>query len=292
MSVTSETSDSVCDCAPTPAEIRAALDHMLFSNVFSRSPQLGAFLRFVTEAVLHGKGDRIKAYAIGVEVLRRDPTFDPQIDPIVRVEATRLRRAMERYYAGPGQDDSIVIDLPRGSYAPAFRRRELATPVELGRHGRAVAGTVASDAHACAAGGGHDRRHRRGRVRLLCRSPGGDYGFNRRFCARRRNAAQCSAARRQRHAGRTDRADSRHRYAVARFRRPRTAARQDRRCVRAFRHDQRGVQPGAGECRYADAHAAYGLHAVRFAGICRKRRQCLVYAHQRGRGQGRMVADL
>ena len=129
MSVMSETIDSVRDPAPTPDEIRAALDHMLFSEVFSRSPQLGAFLRFVTEAVLHGKGDRIKAYTIGVEVLRRDPTFDPQIDPIVRVEATRLRRAMERYYTGPGVDDPIVIELPRGSYVPAFRRRECAAPV-------------------------------------------------------------------------------------------------------------------------------------------------------------------
>jgi hypothetical protein len=129
MSVMSETIDSVHDPAPTPDEIRAALDHMLFSEVFSRSPQLGAFLRFVTEAVLHGKGDRIKAYTIGVEVLRRDPTFDPQIDPIVRVEATRLRRAMERYYTGPGVDDRIVIELPRGSYVPAFRRRECAAPV-------------------------------------------------------------------------------------------------------------------------------------------------------------------
>src|SRR5215207_2376825 len=124
MSVMSETIDS----APTPDEVRAALDHMMFSEVFSRSPQLGAFLRFVTEAVLHGKGDRIKAYTIGVEVLRRDPTFDPQIDPIVRVEATRLRRAMERYYTGPGVDDPIVIELPRGSYVPTFRRRECAAP--------------------------------------------------------------------------------------------------------------------------------------------------------------------
>ena len=79
---------------------------MIGSDVFSRSPQLGAFLRFVVEAVLHGKADRIKAYTIGVEVLRRDTRFDPQLDPIVRVEATRLRRAIERYYAGPGADRS------------------------------------------------------------------------------------------------------------------------------------------------------------------------------------------
>ncbi len=111
---------------PTPDDIRAALNRMVASHVFSRSPQLGAFMRFVVEAVLHGKGDRIKAYTIGVEVLRRDVKFDPQLDPIVRVEATRLRRAIERYYSGPGADDPIVIDLPRGSYVPTFRRREIA----------------------------------------------------------------------------------------------------------------------------------------------------------------------
>jgi hypothetical protein len=128
MNAMAEAIDSASELAPSPDEIRAALDHILFSEVFRRSPQLGAFLSFVTEAVLHGKGDRIKAYTIGVEVLRRDAKFDPQIDPIVRVEATRLRRAIERYYAGAGQDDSIIIDLPRGSYVPTFRRREYAEP--------------------------------------------------------------------------------------------------------------------------------------------------------------------
>ena len=117
--------DSVGDY-PAPDEIRAASERMIASDVFSRSPQLGAFLRFVVEAVLHGKADRIKAYTIGVEVLRRDTKFDPQLDPIVRVEATRLRRAIERYYAGPGATDPLIIDLPRGSYVPTFRRREIA----------------------------------------------------------------------------------------------------------------------------------------------------------------------
>jgi tetratricopeptide (TPR) repeat protein len=114
--------------APAPAEIRAAVERMIASDVFARSPQLGAFLRFVTDATLSGKSDRIKAYTIGVEVLRRDTSFDPQLDPIVRVEATRLRRAIERYYAGSGQDEPIVVDLPRGSYVPAFRWRESTVP--------------------------------------------------------------------------------------------------------------------------------------------------------------------
>jgi tetratricopeptide (TPR) repeat protein len=119
------TSDgTLVDHPPSPDEIRATVGRMIVSEAFGRSPQLGAFLRFVVEAVLQGKSDRIKGYTIGVEVLRRDVSFDPQSDPIVRVEATRLRRTLERYYAGPGADDQVVIDLPRGSYVPTFQRRQ------------------------------------------------------------------------------------------------------------------------------------------------------------------------
>ena len=108
---------------PAPEEIRGALEHIVASDIFRPSPQLGAFLRFVVEAALQGKSDTIKGYTIGVEALKRSPDFDPQIDPIVRVEATRLRRAMERYYAGPGADAAVVIELGRGSYVPSFSYR-------------------------------------------------------------------------------------------------------------------------------------------------------------------------
>ena len=118
---------------PAPDEIRAQLDRMIASDEFSRSPQLGAFLRFVVESVLQGTSNRIKAYTIAVEVLRRNIKFDPQVDPIVRVEATRLRRTIDRYYAGLGSDDTIRIELPRGSYIPTFSRRAVisATPMRL-----------------------------------------------------------------------------------------------------------------------------------------------------------------
>jgi hypothetical protein len=69
---------SPVDDAPSRDEIRATVDCMIVSEAFGRSPQLGAFLRFVVEAVLQGKSDRIKGYTIGVEVLRRDVSFDPQ----------------------------------------------------------------------------------------------------------------------------------------------------------------------------------------------------------------------
>ena len=105
------------------AEVRAQVQRMTASDVFASSPQLAAFLVFVVEAVLRGHGERLKGYTIGVEVLRRDVNFDPQIDPIVRVEATRLRRAIERYYSGPGADDPVVIGLPRGGYVPRISLR-------------------------------------------------------------------------------------------------------------------------------------------------------------------------
>ena len=69
---------------------------MTASDVFTSSPQLASFLVFIVDALLRGQAERLKGYTIGVEVLRRDVNFDPQIDPIVRVEATRLRRAIGR----------------------------------------------------------------------------------------------------------------------------------------------------------------------------------------------------
>ena len=108
---------------PAPDEVRNALASILDSDIFRTSPQLAAFLRFVVEAALDGTGERIKGYTIGVEVLRRSADFDPLTDPIVRVEATRLRRAIERYYAGPGAGDPVLIELARGSYVPRFAYR-------------------------------------------------------------------------------------------------------------------------------------------------------------------------
>ncbi len=106
-------------------EVRAELALILASPAFSHSPRLAAFLRFVVESRLTGKADYIKSYTIGVEALGRGEDFDPHVDPIVRVEAGRLRKALARYYAGIGADRSVLIDLPRGSYVPVFCRQDV-----------------------------------------------------------------------------------------------------------------------------------------------------------------------
>jgi hypothetical protein len=105
---------------PDAAEVCAELDRLLASPAFTKSPQLAQFIKFVVEETLAGRGDRIKAYSIAADALGRDASFDPQNDPIVRVEAGRLRRALAHYYATDGRNDPIVIDLPLGHYLPVF----------------------------------------------------------------------------------------------------------------------------------------------------------------------------
>jgi hypothetical protein len=78
-------------------------------------------LRFVVDETLAGRGDRIKEYSLGVSVLGKADSFDPKADPIVRVQMRRLRERLARYYANQGRNDSLVIDIPKGRYMPAFR---------------------------------------------------------------------------------------------------------------------------------------------------------------------------
>lgn len=110
--------------APSHDEVSAALDRIVHSTEFRASPHLAAFLTFSVEKSLAGEATFIKAYSIATSVLGRHPSFDPQADPIVRVEATRLRRALERYYLHDGADDPILIDIPRGRYIAYFSYRD------------------------------------------------------------------------------------------------------------------------------------------------------------------------
>jgi hypothetical protein len=108
------------DDRPDPNDIHAALERVCVNRPFDTSPKLTSFLRYVVESTLAGRGGRLKGYTIGVEALGRGENFNPQVDPIVRVEAIRLRAALARYYAGAGTDDPVVIEMPRGHYVAHF----------------------------------------------------------------------------------------------------------------------------------------------------------------------------
>jgi adenylate cyclase len=111
------TSDSAGAVEPSAADVRAALERILASRCFEQAGRSSSFLRFVVEQTLAGQGERLKGYTVAVEVFGRPPDFDAQSDPLVRVEAGRLRRRLIEYYADEGRDDPVRIDLPRGSYS-------------------------------------------------------------------------------------------------------------------------------------------------------------------------------
>ena len=107
-----------------PAEdCRAQLERILNSAAFDATDREHRFLSYVVEETLSGRAGRIKAYSIAVEVFGRDVSFDPQTDPIVRIEAGHLRRSLERYYFTAGQADPLLITIPKGGYVPDFSLR-------------------------------------------------------------------------------------------------------------------------------------------------------------------------
>jgi adenylate cyclase len=102
-------------------EIRAELRRVLGSSQFDASERNRRFLEYVVEETLAGRAGRIKAYNIATQVFGRDVDFDPQMDPVVRMEARRLRRSLERFYLTDGRNSLIRIAMPKGGYVPEFQ---------------------------------------------------------------------------------------------------------------------------------------------------------------------------
>lgn len=98
----------------------------LIANPLLRATRRGRnILAYIVAETLAGRSDRIKAYSIATQILGRSDSFDPQSDPIVRVEVGSLRRALTEYYEGPGRSDPIAISIPKGRYAASFARQSV-----------------------------------------------------------------------------------------------------------------------------------------------------------------------
>jgi len=121
------------DSLPPPAEdaVREHLERILASQTFQQGDRLKRFLTFIVTEAMAGRRHELKEYIIGVEVFGKEDTFDPRNDPIVRVQARRLRAKLVDYYAEEGRADDTVIELPKGGYAPVFKQRD--TPVLIKR---------------------------------------------------------------------------------------------------------------------------------------------------------------
>jgi hypothetical protein len=112
---------------------RRQLERVLASPGFSRNERLGRFLRFVVEQQLESRDGEIKESVIAIEVFGRRPDHDPKQDSIVRTEAARLRARLSEYYSGEGKNDALVIELPKGRYAPVFCHAAIEPKLSPGR---------------------------------------------------------------------------------------------------------------------------------------------------------------
>ena len=105
------------------------LEKILSSKQFSSAKKISSLLKFIVHETLDGCVKKIKAFTIAMEVFQRDTTFDPQQDPIIRVQAGNLRKRLENYYLTDGINDPIIIDIPKGGYSAVFSKRESIAPM-------------------------------------------------------------------------------------------------------------------------------------------------------------------
>jgi adenylate cyclase len=122
--------------------VRRQVEQILGSADFDASGRSREFLRFIVEETLAGRGAELTQSAIATKVFGRKDDFDPVVDPIVRIQAGRLRRSLERYHLLSGKHDPLRIELPRGGYVPAFRNVPAATDATEGKAPGAEATTV------------------------------------------------------------------------------------------------------------------------------------------------------
>jgi adenylate cyclase len=122
-----KSSDSISPIKPAAGPSREAIEKQRLriqaSPDFHATDQQREFFQFVVLETLAGRSHEIKGYTVATHVFGRSPDFDPTYDPIVSIQANKLRRALERYYLTAGKRDSLRIDIPKGTYVPTFHEQ-------------------------------------------------------------------------------------------------------------------------------------------------------------------------
>ena len=102
----------------------ALLERILASPQLRRAARLREFLLFVGQRSIKDGLDQIHEQEIGSKVFGRPPDYDTSLDNIVRVNASELRKRIEDYFESDGAGETLIMEVPRGSYKPVFRQRK------------------------------------------------------------------------------------------------------------------------------------------------------------------------
>ena len=119
---------------PSTEQVQRQVKLVLAAASFSQAERTRKFLKYIVDQTLAGNAKRLKQYTIATEVLGRDTNFDPDADPVVRLEAGKLRRALENYYLRGGAADQLRISVPKGGYVPVFDFFDARSGVASGAH--------------------------------------------------------------------------------------------------------------------------------------------------------------
>lgn len=103
---------------------RSALDKLLADTRFRVTERGKSIIKYIAAHYFSGSLDGIKGYTIAIDVLGRPSNFDPAIDPIVRIELSRLRTALFQYYEAYGHELDTLVEIPRGKYTISFEHRD------------------------------------------------------------------------------------------------------------------------------------------------------------------------
>jgi hypothetical protein len=110
------------DAEPGPDEILEQLERVVSCTLFRNSKRYPSLLRYIVGEFIAGRSDALKERALGIEVFGRDPDYDTNADPVVRISAGEVRKRIAQYYQERGHEDELRIEIPLGSYQPRFFR--------------------------------------------------------------------------------------------------------------------------------------------------------------------------
>lgn len=111
---------------------------ILSSSHFKSAKQMQRFLQYIVRKTLAGKCKNLKQYTIAVEALGFPVDFDSDTNPVVRIMSGRVRERLTKYYEDGGENDALLITMPKGSYSPVFEKKACAQKPSQVKDGHSI----------------------------------------------------------------------------------------------------------------------------------------------------------
>jgi hypothetical protein len=106
------------------------VQRIVASKAFKTSEVHRNLLNYLADKSLSGDAQNLKEYTVGLDVFGKPPTYDPRQESVVRMHVGRLRQKLTEYYRTEGQDDAVIVDLPKGGFTLTFAAKPAPPVIE------------------------------------------------------------------------------------------------------------------------------------------------------------------